>query len=144
MSLLLTLNTFHSFFNCFYCWLWTGKCFLGNNFSCFICSHWRMFWKLGVREILKNNSKFLVTKNWILSQVFFSDFAKISQTSFLQNTCQCLLLDLYTAFLLLLILLWWHRHLFLLCSIALFFSALQTLSLVIISKIDTKFYSVAI
>ena len=26
MSLLLTLNIFHTFFKCFYCWLWTSKC----------------------------------------------------------------------------------------------------------------------
>ena len=26
------LNRFHTFFKCFYCWLWTGKCFLERYF----------------------------------------------------------------------------------------------------------------
>ena len=30
---MLTLNILHTFFNCFYCWLWTGKCFLWNSNS---------------------------------------------------------------------------------------------------------------
>ena len=29
MSLLLTLNVFHTFFYCFYCWFWISKCLLG-------------------------------------------------------------------------------------------------------------------
>ena len=28
--LVVTLNLFHIFFKCFYCWLWTGKCLLGR------------------------------------------------------------------------------------------------------------------
>ena len=28
LRLLLTLNIINSFFYCFYCWLWTGKCLL--------------------------------------------------------------------------------------------------------------------
>ena len=31
VSLLLTLNIFHTFFYYFYCWLWTGKCWLGHG-----------------------------------------------------------------------------------------------------------------
>ena len=30
VSLLLTLNIFHSLFRCFYCWFWTSKCRLGK------------------------------------------------------------------------------------------------------------------
>ena len=31
MSLLLTLNRFHTLLCCFYCWLWTSKCRLGKS-----------------------------------------------------------------------------------------------------------------
>ena len=31
LFLLLTLNIFHFFFECFYCWLWTSKCSLGSG-----------------------------------------------------------------------------------------------------------------
>ena len=31
--LLSTLNTFHNFFQCLCCWLWTSKCYLGCFFS---------------------------------------------------------------------------------------------------------------
>ena len=36
MSLMLTLNIFYTFFDCFYCWLWTGTCLLGKTLKIFL------------------------------------------------------------------------------------------------------------
>ena len=38
-SLLLTLNIFHTFFQCFYCLLWTSKCLLGRTVSVYKCGN---------------------------------------------------------------------------------------------------------
>ena len=48
MSLLLTLNIFHTFFYRFNCWLWTSKCLLGS-----VVFNWVVFiW----RQLLKNST----------------------------------------------------------------------------------------
>ena len=39
MSSLLTLNIFHTFFQCFYCSIWTSKCLLGLNFQKYFPFH---------------------------------------------------------------------------------------------------------
>ena len=58
VSLLLTLNIFHNFFYCFYCWLWGPDCicleqtsirkrskfFESNGFPCFILNNTHFFW----------------------------------------------------------------------------------------------------
>ena len=47
MFLLLTLNIFHTFFYCFYCWLWTSKCQLGKTYPRLEMTYLKvLFWQI--------------------------------------------------------------------------------------------------
>ena len=40
LSLLITLSIFHTFFFCFYCCLFRGKCLLGKDMFMILCQHY--------------------------------------------------------------------------------------------------------
>ena len=56
VSLLLTLNIFLTFFQCFYCWLWTSKCLLDYKSS--------TSKKHKMRSNLEVESTFKTTTEW--------------------------------------------------------------------------------
>ena len=82
LSLLLTLNRFHTLFWCFY-WFWTSKCRIGIEAykSCFVISMSFSSKKLGI--IRKNDIKYFVwffsnteQKNEVFHKGFFSKVTK--------------------------------------------------------------------
>ena len=57
--LLLTLNIFHTFSKCFYCWFWTSKCYQGK-----LCSRLSYFHKLNTKTM----SSDLAVKSFLLAK----------------------------------------------------------------------------
>ena len=70
VSLLVTLNIFHTFFQCFYCWLGTDKCLLGSILSC--CNFFEAYknfdkaetWLKNSLRIAMHPKKYLMKSLW--------------------------------------------------------------------------------
>ena len=106
VSLLLTLSIFHTFFQCFYCWLWTCKYLIGTKIILLICFFNCFLFRMDNGYIYISSNKWSnCNLNWInprlischkgqnlalifidLSSKFNFDFAQVKGCSALSTT----------------------------------------------------------
>ena len=90
--------------------LWSGKCGLGNISPCFRSSHWNAFWKIVALETEFFQRYF---------HLFWLNLRNTCFTEYMPVSASCIYIVLFCYYW---SALWWHRQLFLLCSIVLYFS----------------------